>query len=183
MAGSGKSMVADFLVGRGYGYLRFGQITLDIVKQRGLEPTEQNEKQIRIGVRKQYGMGAYATLNIPKFDALLEKGNVVGDGLYSWSEYKILKTRYGPRFVVIAVYAPPRIRYERLSKRTLAPSDTDLRHRPMAPEQAQARDYAELEEMEKGAPIAMADFTLLNLSTPEELFSELEKAIRVIEQG
>ena len=45
-------------------------------------------------MRKEHGMGAYAILNIPKFDELLKKGNVVGDGLYSWSEYKILKEKY-----------------------------------------------------------------------------------------
>ena len=94
MSGSGKSVVADELVRNGFEFARFGQITLDIVKERGLEPSEENERPIREEMRKEHGMGAYATLNIPKFDKLLEKANLVADGLYSWTEYKILKDYY-----------------------------------------------------------------------------------------
>lgn len=183
MTGSGKSVVSDFLVKRGYSFLRFGQITLDIVKERGLEPTEVNEKKIREDVRKEHGMGAYALLNIPKFDALLEKGNVVGDGLYSWSEYKILKEKYGKDLFVIAVYAPPKLRYERLVNRNLSSTDTAMRNRPATFDSAKARDYAEIENIEKGGPIAMADFTLINTDGVEELISQLIKAVEVIEHA
>ncbi|MEI7961473.1 MAG: AAA family ATPase, partial [archaeon] len=150
MTGAGKSVVADYLVNQGYGFVRFGQITLDIVKERGLAPTEENERPIREAVRIEHGPGAFATLNIPKFDALLKKGNVVGDGLYSWSEYKILKERYGSHFCVVAVYTPPALRYSRLVNRVLSASDTNLRHRPATLESAKARDYAEIEKIEKG---------------------------------
>lgn len=182
MTGAGKSVVADFLVKRGYGFVRFGQITLDIVKERGLAPTEENERPIREAVRKEHGPGAYAILNIPKFDALLKSGNVVGDGLYSWSEYKILKEKYGSKFVVIAVYAPPEVRYERLASRTLAVTDTALRHRPATPDAAKARDYAEIEKIEKGGPIAMADFTFVNIGTVSELLSAIEGVLSEIEK-
>jgi dephospho-CoA kinase len=181
MTGSGKSVIADYLVKRGYSFLRFGQITLDIVKERGLEPTEVNEKKIREDVRKEHGMGAYAILNIPKFDELLKKGNVVGDGLYSWSEYKILREKYGSNLVVLAVFAPPKLRYDRLVKRTLLSTDTALRNRPATPESARARDFAEIENIEKGGPIAMSDFTLVNTGTVDELISQLEKYLPMIE--
>jgi len=181
MTGSGKSVVSDFLVKRGYSFLRFGQITLDIVKERGLEPTEVNEKKIREDVRKEHGMGAYALLNIPKFDALLEQGNVVGDGLYSWSEYKILKEKYGKDLFIIAVFAPPNLRYERLVNRTLSSTDTAMRNRPATFDSAKARDYAEIENIEKGGPIAMADFTLINTGGVDELISQLIKVVEVIE--
>jgi hypothetical protein len=49
-------------------------------------------------------MGAYATLNIPKFDELLKNSNVVGDGLYSWTEYKILKEKYGSISYRVALF-------------------------------------------------------------------------------
>ncbi len=181
MTGAGKSVIADYLVARGYGFLRFGQLTLDIVKERGLEPIEANERPIREELRKTHGMGAFALLNIPKFDELLKKGNVVGDGLYSWDEYKILKEKYGSNLTIIAVYAPPKLRYERLVNRTLHATDTNLRHRPATPESAKARDYAEIENSAKGGPIAMADYTLTNLLTVEDLVSQLEKILPEIE--
>ena len=39
-------------------------------------------------------MGAFALLALPKIAKGLEKGHVVIDGLYSWSEYKILKRHF-----------------------------------------------------------------------------------------
>ena len=69
-------------------------------------------------------------LNIPKFDELLKRSNVVGDGLYSWSEYKILKEKYKEAMSVIAVYAPSELRYKRLSGRKLKKNDSKMRSRP-----------------------------------------------------
>lgn len=171
MCGSGKSLVADEFVKKNYQFARFGQITLDIVKERGLQPTEENEKFIRESIRKEHGMGAYATLNLPKFDQLLQKGNVIADGMYSWSEYKILKAHFKERMLVIAVLAPPQLRYQRLEARTKI--DAQMRSRPMTKEQAQARDYAEIENIEKGGPIAMADYYLLNTSDKEEFLKKV----------
>jgi dephospho-CoA kinase len=180
MCGSGKSVVSDILVRKGFQYLRFGQITLDEVKRRGLPPTEENERPIREEFRRKHGMGAYATLNIPRFDELLAKGDVVGDGLYSWSEYKVLKERYGDRLVVLCVYAPPKTRYGRLNARVLAKEDVALRHRRIAPAEAKARDYAEIEHIEKGGPIAMADHLIKNEGTKEELEREVERFLKLL---
>jgi dephospho-CoA kinase len=177
MTGAGKSLVADYLVNKGWGFARFGQITLDIVKERGLEPTEENEKPIREEVRQTHGMGAFATLNIPKFNKILEETNLVADGLYSWSEYKVLKDYYQDRLTVVAVYAPPAIRYDRLEKRTLAKEDTNLRNRPATKLQAQSRDFAEIENIEKGGPIAMADFTITNTNTTESLYRQVDSLL------
>jgi len=174
MAGAGKSLVADEIVKQGFKYLRFGQITLDRVKEMGLEANEENEKKIREGLRKEYGMGAFALLNIPKIDELLKKFNVVVDGLYSWSEYKILKERYGESMSVVAVFAPPKLRYERLKNR-IVENDEKKRFRPLTEEEAKARDFAEIENIEKGGPIVMADFTILNTRTIDELKEKVKE--------
>ncbi|MFA6132239.1 MAG: AAA family ATPase [Patescibacteria group bacterium] len=177
MCGSGKSVLADALVAEGYGYLRFGQIVLDEVKRRGLPPTEPLEREIRENFRKEHGMGAFAILNIPKFDELLKNGNTVGDGMYSWDEYKILRERYGKNFITVAIYAPPQMRYERLEKRFSDANDTDLRNRGFSREAAAARDQAEIENSAKGGPIAMADYTIVNAGTVEEYQEQIKKVI------
>jgi len=181
MAGSGKSVVADELIRRGYHFFRFGQITMDLIKERGLEVNETNERFIRESVRKEHGMGAYAILNIPKIEDYLSKGNLVGDGLYSWSEYKILKEKFKNHMYVIAIFTPPELRYERLSGRKQLAGDKDIRFRQMSPEQAKSRDFAEIENIEKAGPIVMADFTLVNTGTIETLIGQLNKAINKIE--
>jgi len=179
MAGSGKSLVSDELVNQGFAFLRFGQITLDEVKKRGLEVNEANEKKIREEFRKKHGMGAFALLNIPKFDELLKKSNVVGDGLYSWLEYKILKEKYKDSMYVIAVYAPPELRYQRLEARKVE-NDEKNRFRSFTKKEAKARDYAEIENIEKGGPIAMADFTIVNTRIREEAKKEVRDILDII---
>lgn len=182
MCGSGKSEVADIFINEGYEYLRFGQITLDEVKKRGLEPTEENEKPVREGFRQEYGMGAFAILNMPKIDEILAQGKkVLVDGLYSWSEYKELKKKYRNKLIVIAVYAPPRLRYARLEdRRSNYKDDPKMKYRSFSREEALARDFAEIENLEKGGPIVMADFTVINTGSLEELAEEVNKIINRI---
>ncbi len=162
LTGSGKSVASDYFVKKGFNFLRFGQITLDEIKRLGLEPNEQNERPIREDFRKKYGMAAFAILNLPKLKKLLKNGNTLGDGLYSFEEYKVLKEEFGNSFKVIAVYASPKIRYERLTNRKLHKHDTNLRNRPSTQKDAESRDYSELENLNKGGTIAMADYTILN---------------------
>ena len=179
MPGAGKSTLADELVNKGFSYLRFGQITLDKVKEEGLESGEVNERRIREDFRKQYGMAAFAVLNIPRIDELIKTSNVVVDGLYSWSEYKVLKEKYGDSMYVLAVYASPSLRYERLTGRSVE-NDEKQRFRNFTREEARERDYAEIENLEKGGPIAMADFTIINTGTIEEMKSDLNKFLSEI---
>jgi dephospho-CoA kinase len=182
LCGAGKSEVADYFVKHGYAYLRFGQITLDEVKRRGLEPKEENERPIREEFRKQHGMAAFAILNLSKIDEFLSQGkNVLADGLYSWSEYKELKKKYGDALVVVAVYASPETRYARLEgRRTRYADDPKMKYRSFSREQAKARDAAEIENIEKGGPIAMADYTVVNEGTLDDLNQDLDQIAKDI---
>jgi dCMP deaminase len=180
LCGAGKTIASNFFVSKGYQYVRFGQIVLDEVKRRfGSNPPEgfeKAEKGIREGFREKYGPAAMAILNKPKFDRLLKKGNVVGDGLYSWSEYKYLKKAYGENFRCIAIQASPSLRYKRLSERKNI--DEKLIHRPFSAEEAKSRDYAEIENIEKGGPIAIADVTIVNESTVDDFKEKLERLFK-----
>ena len=169
MPGSGKSEVARVFKKHGYATVRFGDITDEEVKKRGLKLDEGNEKLVREGLREKHGMAAYAILNLHRIEAALEKFDVVIDGLYSWEEYKYLKDRLGSRLHIVAVWSPPEIRYKRLRTRAV---------RPLSMVQARERDYAEVENVNKGGPIAMADYTITNNDTLESLVGQADNIIR-----
>ncbi|MFC1981547.1 AAA family ATPase [Chloroflexota bacterium] len=168
MTGSGKSEVARLFEESGFTRIRFGDVTDEEIKNRGLELNEVNESYIRELLRKELGMTAYAQLNLPGIDSTLKHSDVVIDGLYSWEEYTFLKTRYTKDFYVVAVWAPPAIRYTRLTHRS---------HRHLVVEEAASRDRAEIENINKGGPIAMADFTIKNESSLAELRKEARRII------
>jgi dephospho-CoA kinase len=165
MTGSGKSEVASFFAKKGYKSIRFGDATDQVIKDQGLALNEENEKKIRETLRQKYGMDAYAKLNLPRIEKEMGKKDLVLDGLYSWEEYQFLKQKL-PKMVVLAVYAPPELRYERLDDREI---------RPLTREQAVSRDTKEIENLNKAAPIAMADYTITNVGTLFDLEESVEK--------
>ena len=168
MAGAGKSEVAGLFEENGFAKIRFGDVTDEEVEKRGLELNEENERYIRELLRQEQGMVAYAELNLPAIDAARKESNVVIDGLYSWEEYTFLKTYYGKDFYVVAVWASPGTRYARLTGRP---------DRRLTLEEAASRDRTEIENINKGGPIAMADFTIINESSLDDL---REAAKRII---
>jgi len=168
MPGSGKSEVARVFEENGFIRVRFGDLTDEEVARRGLKLNEENERHIRELLRKEHGMAAYAKLNLPRIDSALKRSNVVIDGLYSWEEYTFLKSHYGDNFSVIAVWASPKTRYNRLASRT---------NRRLTLEEAASRDKAEIENVNKGGPIAMAGFNIINESSLDNLRKETERII------
>jgi len=168
MPGAGKSEVARIFESKGFTRIRFGDVTDQEIRKRGLELNEKNERYVRELLRKEQGMSAYAKLNLPGIDVALKSGDVVIDGLYSWEEFVFLKGHYDDAFRAVAVWASPATRYSRLARR---------KERPLTREEAAGRDKAEIENVNKGGPIAMADFTLINESSLSNLRNETEKVI------
>jgi dephospho-CoA kinase len=171
MTGAGKSEVAKVFEENGFTRIRFGDVTDEEMKKRGLKPNEESERLVRELLRSEKGPAAYAKLNLPRIEQALKKSDVVIDGLYSWGEYTYLKGRYGEDFYLVAVWSSPKTRYERLTTRS---------SRRLTLEEAASRDRAEIENIQKGGPIAMADFTIINESSLEDLMEQTERIIKRI---
>lgn len=171
MAGAGKSEVARVFEGHGFKKVRFGDITDEELRSQGLEPNEENERHVRQQLRRKHGMAAYARLNLPRIDKSLKSSGVVTDGLYSWEEYVLLKEYYGRQFTTVAVLASPGTRCARLAHRGV---------RPLGPEDAASRDRSEIENSNKGGPIAMADFVIVNEASLEQLERETERVLSAL---
>ncbi len=169
MCGSGKSSVASYLRRKGWPVVRFGEITMRELERRGLPVCEANERLVRQELRAEHGMDAYAKMLLPTIRDHLSRGPVVLDGLYSWSEYKYLLANLPEHLLVVAVVAPRKLRYARLAARP---------ERPLTHEEAFSRDLAEIETLEKGGPIAMADETILNTGTLEQLENAVEQILQ-----
>ena len=124
-------------------------------------------------------MDAFATLNFPKIDKMMRKGDVVIDGLYSWEEYLAFKKKY-PKIIVVALYASPETRYSRLEKRKLDKKDVQMKKRSATREDAASRDNAQLENLHSGPPIAMADFTIVNECSLKDMQKSIEEILEII---
>lgn len=174
MCGSGKSVASDILEELGYKKIYFGGVTMEKMQQEGIEITPENEKIMRESLRSQYGMGAYATILLPRIKEFAKNGNVVLDGLYSWDELKILKEELGNLLTVVAIIVDKKIRYDRLSIRKI---------RPFNKEEAMARDIAEIENIAKAGPIAYADYYINNNYDLDTYRNRLLEILKEIEIG
>jgi dephospho-CoA kinase len=139
---------------------------MDEMKKLGLEVNEENEKKTREDLRRQFGMGAMALKSLPQIEEYYKQGNVVIESLYSWDEFKIVKEKFPDAFKLLTIYTNKELRYSRLAKREF---------RPLTYEQSKARDISELENLDKGRPIAFTDYLVMNDGTIDEMKKELEK--------
>jgi dephospho-CoA kinase len=153
MPGAGKSLVADFFRKKGIPVLRFGDQTDIGLKELGLPLNEKNERMYRENIRKEFGMAAMAIKIEPRILMTARNNSmIVLDGLYSWEEYMYLRKKFS-HLQLLCVWAPSEVRYERLSRRPV---------RPLTREEAKSRDIAEIENLNKGGPIALADAIIIN---------------------
>lgn len=164
MSGSGKSIAADYLKEKGFTSIRFGSVVDDAILQAGLPWTPENNVIFRKKVREE-GMNAVAVRLYPKIvEAQEGNSKVLLDGLYSWEEYTYLSEKI-PDLVLLCIYARPEIRYERLSTR---------KERPFTKEEARRRDITEIEDINKGGPIAIADYLIENEGSLEDYQKKID---------
>ena len=134
MTGAGKSEVSRVFEQNGFTLIRFGDLTDQEMKRRGLKPNEASERLVREKLRREHGPAAYAELNQPRIEQALKNTNVVIDGLYSWEEYTCLKSCYGNDLYLVAVWSSPATRYARLADRNsrgLTEEEARRKNRPI----------------------------------------------------
>ena len=105
-------------------------------------------------------------LNEEKIMNAYQKGNVVIESMYSWSEYKYIKEKFGDAFKVIAVVVDKEVRKDRIANR-----DT----RALDSAEVDLRDLTEIENIEKAGPIAIADYYILNDGDKDNLVKKLDE--------
>jgi len=170
MPGSGKGTCTDYLHEKyGWPIVHFGHMFYEEMQRRGLDNVK-DENWFRPKLREEQGPDVLAKLAAAKAEALAkdDQTRIVFDGLYTWGEYTYLRQKFGDSLLVIAVTAPRQERYRRILSRH------DEHRKYTSAEQIQAREITEIEEIDKGGPIAIADYTLTNDTEPTHMTTRLD---------
>lgn len=176
MSGSGKSVVVDYLTEKGYPKVYFGGMIYKEMEKRGLERTEdgESEKKFREEIRQTEGKDWVVRQVIEETKNLMAAGQkrIVLDGVYSWTEYKILKHEFPTNITFLAIVVDKKLRYERVAKRPGRAFDGAA---------IRERDRSEIENLEKGGPIAAADYYILNNGSVEDMEKQVDEVLQEIE--
>ena len=171
LAGSGKSSAVEYFTKKGFPKVYFGGVIYKAMEEAGIEPTWDNQQKFREEIRQREGKDFVIKRVIKNIRDLINAGQnkIVLDGLYTWSEYKILKHECPGQVVVIAIVTPKHLRYQRMMKRL---------ERPMQPREVDQRDWSEIENLEKGGPIAIADYFVINDGNLDQLHQKIDAVTR-----
>jgi len=174
LAGSGKSTAVEYFTQKGYPKVYFGGVIYQAMADAGIERTAAVEQKFREDIREKEGKDFVANKIIEQIQHLANSGQhrIIADGLYTWTEFKVLKKAFPGELTLVAIVTPRSLRYHRLSQRA---------ERPYTATEAHERDITEIEHLEKGGPIAIADHYVLNEGSVEELNKKLSNLLEELD--
>jgi len=170
MTGSGKSAAAKYLKEKGVPDVYLGGVILRAMDKLGIDSTPEAQQKFREDIRKREGADYVAKQAVTQIHGLIRAGQkrIVIDGIYSWTEYRILKHEFPGCITVIALVAPKKLRHERLNRRA---------KQALTQEEVKQRDWSEIENLEKGGPIADADYYIMSDDNEEAMRWKIDEVV------
>ena len=158
LSGAGKSEAVNHVARLGIPKVYAGGILYDEMRRRGIAITPQSQAKFRKAWREEAGKDIIIRTAAEQMQRLAAAGqrHILFDGLYSWTEYKYLTHHFPGELVVAAIIAP------------------------FTAQEAIARDWSEIEDIEKGGPIAIADHFISNSHNLTELHQQVDALCREI---
>lgn len=174
LAGSGKSSAVEYLTAKNIPKIYFGGILYEEMRAEGIEITPESQQKFREEIRAREGKDFIVKRAIAQVNRLIEAGQrrILLDGLYTWTEYKLLLHEFPGMIDVVAIVAPKQLRHRRLAQRP---------DRPFTQREATERDWSEIENLEKGGPIAIADHYVINDGNLDEFHERVEVVLDEID--
>jgi dephospho-CoA kinase len=172
MPGSGKSLVVKAAQELGYDVVTMGDVIREETAKKGLELNPANVGKVMLELRAANGHNVIAEKCVPKIEHE-QNPKVIVDGIRSLVEANTFKSHFS-KFVLIAVHAPPTLRFTRLSNRGRSddPKTFDVFHE---------RDMREL-GVGLGNAIALAEFLIINDNNIDTLKSRVKETLQKAEQ-
>ncbi|RWZ78424.1 MAG: dephospho-CoA kinase [Candidatus Microsaccharimonas sossegonensis] len=167
LTGAGKTTAVEHFTEKGYPKVYFGGIIYEAMAEAGIEKGEANEAKFRVEIRQKEGNDFVVKRIIKQIRELSSSGQhrIIADGIYTWDEYKAIKHAFPGETTVVAITSPKHLRYHWLQTRSA---------RPQTPEISAARDTHEIETLQKGGPIAAADFFIINNGSLDHFYDQLD---------
>jgi dephospho-CoA kinase len=170
--GAGKGTVATYLVTQhGFKYFSARDLWNEEIARRGLLSNRDTMTEVANDLRAAYGSDYFVKTALTR--AQEQGGDIVLESIRSTGEAELLKSRGA---MLWAVDADIQTRYERVEKRK---SETDsISFDKFVADEQRETTSTDPNKQNLAAVRDLADTVLLNNSTEEELFAQVEAALR-----
>lgn len=167
--GAGKTEISNYLVKRGFEFFSLSDVIRDELKKNGLQETRENLISKGNELREKFGPSVLTERIVRKI-----KKDAIVDSIRNVHEIERLRKEHD--FVLLAIDAPIKLRYERLKKRKRSGDNISL------------QDFKKYEEMEKKGSknaqqlekcMKLSDHTIINDSTLEEFHRKIDMILGV----
>ena len=169
--GSGKDEVLKYLRDRyGVPYLSTGDIVRRMAQEDGVEGTRENLEAISKRCFTEMGRGCFVRMAAQE---IMKRGWVVAgiSGVRSPDDVAVMKEMFGSGFILVRVdINDPKIRFERVRLRS-------ERRDPLTWEAFQEQDKNEEQEFQISSAEALADYSIDNSGTLEDLHKQLDELV------
>jgi|SRR3989338_79469 len=166
---SGKDTAADYLKNKGYSHYSLSDIVREECDVRGLPKDRDTLRELANELRRNFGADVLAKRAIEKIQREKAK-NIVITSIRSPEEIKTLKKILNLKLIITD--APIELRYERSAKRNRDTIDFKMFKHQEDLELAGGANKQNIKDA-----MALADYTIINDGTPEELYEKIEKII------
>lgn len=167
MPGSGKSTAASFLKSRGFKVIEANSTIHASMKRAGLQINARSQEAFALQMKRMHGKDIFAKQTAKNLLGI--KSDIAIIGTRSIEEFKSINSVLGASAILVAIVAPRKLRYKRLSKRKDLPT----------------KDYASFTVREKSNTkmgtkrlLEHADFVVSNGGTVRQFKSSLAEMLK-----
>jgi dephospho-CoA kinase len=176
MPGSGKSETINYLKEKGIKAVVMREVVQREMEEKGIAVDNKNLREYATDLRKKRGMDVVAKMCLPLIKRLSkDQRMILIDGVRGYNEVKLFKRELTEDFILVAIFASPKIRFKRLASRGEKWDMKTLK-------EFEWRDDVEL-SWGLGNAIALSDYMIDNSGSIEDLHKGIDKVVETIGQG
>jgi len=169
MRAAGKSIVNEVAKELGVNSMEMRSIVVEMMREKKIEINNRTLREFADELRKKEGYDVVARKTIERIRSMRDKTLVV-NGIRGYEELKRFKEVFGDNFVLIGVFAPQKMRFDRVMKRNL----------PEDPKNWVEFVWADEKELGWGVAdsFAFSDYMIVNTGAKEKMREEVKALLK-----
>jgi dephospho-CoA kinase len=169
MRAAGKSIVNEVAKEFGVDSLEMRSVVVEMMRGKGIEINNRSLREFADELRKKEGYDVVARRIIERIKKMKDKAIVV-NGIRGYEELKRFKEAFGDNFILMGIFAPQKMRFERVIKRNL----------PEDPKSWEEFVWADEKELGWGTAdsFAFSDYMIVNTGTKQKIRGAVRELLK-----